>query len=207
MDRGTTASPWERWLAGTIDALPLLVVSIPFLLRQWGRRERSPWIADLAAVALSGAYQVTTMRRAGQTLGQRALGIRVVDQATGNVPTIGQVTVRWAIAAVPDVVSLLVRRSGAANEHDAMTAVEDIAPEIEALRQRHGGNRHAVNDALMQLYQDRGVNPMDACLPSLVAAVPTLLGRGVLIAPALRAPLRQGLHDRLSQTVVIRAQP
>ena len=40
MDRRTTPSLWERWLAATLDALPLLVVSIPFLLRRRGRHLR-----------------------------------------------------------------------------------------------------------------------------------------------------------------------
>ena len=61
-----------------------------------------------------------------------------------------------------------------------------------------------LNQALMQLYKQRGVNPAQACLPSLLGAVPGLLGRVVLIASAPRAPSHQGLHDGLAKTVVIR---
>ena len=207
MDRRTTASLWQRWLAATLDAVPLLAIAIPFLLGRRRRHLRSPLVTDLAAVALNGAYEVTAARWAGQTLGQRALGIRVVDQATGNRPAIGQLMVRWAITAVPDVVWLLVRQSTGAQSGQALDAVDDLQPEIEALRHQHGENRQALNHALMRLYQERGVNPRDACLSSLLAVVPALLGRAVLMVPALRAPLHQGLHDRLSKTVVIRAQP
>ena len=198
------ASLWKRWLAAAMDALAVLVLSVPFLVRRRGSHRRPPWIADLAATALSGAYQVTATRFAGQTLGQRAVGIRVVNQETGDMPTVGQATLRWAITAVPDVVSMLVHRSLAAKEDEALAAVKALEPEVNALKREHGADQQGLNQGLMQLYKQRGVNPAQACLPSLLGAVPGLLGRVVLIAPALRAPLHQGLHDGLAKTVVIR---
>jgi len=197
MDRPTTASLWKRWLAAVMDVLPLLLLSVPFLLGRREPRGRPAWITDLAAPGLSGVYQVTATRLAGQTLGQRALGIRVVDQETGGLPTIRQLSARWAITAVPDVLSNLVHRSLAAKEDQGMAAVKALEPEIDALRQQRGKDRQELNDALMNLYERRGVQPAQACLPSLLRALPALLGRGVLVAPALRTPLRQGLHDRL----------
>jgi uncharacterized RDD family membrane protein YckC len=198
------ASLWKRWLAAAINGLAVLVLSIPFLLR---RREASgplPCIADLTATVLSGAYHVTATRFAGQTLGQRAVGIRVVNQETGDIPTGGQATLRWAITTVPEFVSMLVHRSLAAKEDQALAAVKALEPEVNALKRQHGADQQGLNQALMQLYKQRGVNPTQACLPSLLGAIPGLLGRVVLIAPALRAPLHQGLHDGLAKTVVIR---
>lgn len=163
-----------------------------------------PWRLDLVSGALAGAYQVTATRLAGQTLGQRALRIRVVGEETGDTPTIGQATMRWAITAVPDALSMLARLSPAENGEAAVAAAEALNSEVNALRRQHGRDQRELNEALMRLYEERGVNPVPAFLRMLLRAVPLVLAQCLLIAPAVRGPLHQGHHDRLSKTVVIR---
>ena len=116
MDGQAVASLWERWLAAAIDGLLFVLPSVPNLIRARNGRRRLPGSLDLLATFMSGAYQVSTTVLVGQTLGQRALGIRVVRRDTGGAPTISQVLLRWAITAVPDGLSLFRPIPDAENE-------------------------------------------------------------------------------------------
>lgn len=198
------ASFRKRWLADTLDALvglpPLLLV-----LRTRNRQRRLPGVLDVLPAFLSGAYQVSATRLVGQTLGQRALGIRVVDQRTGRVPTWRQAALRWAILALPEGLSLLGRRFTTRRTESVSAAMKDLGEEVNCLREQYGRDRQGLNEALMALYEDRNVNPMEGCSLSLRAILPGLLARAFLSAPALRGPLHQSFADRVCRTVVVEA--
>ncbi len=196
---------WKRWAAGAVDALPFALPFLPFLLRAHNRQRDLPAALDLLAGVLSGAYQVSATVVAGQTLGQRALGIRVVDHRTGGVPTLRQAALRWAIFTAPDALSLLTRRLTTPKEEHARTALKELEPAVNQLREQYGRDRQGLDRALTRLYEERGVNPMEGCLRSLVSMLPGLLVGVFLNAPALRGPLHQGIPDRVCQTVVIEA--
>jgi YidC/Oxa1 family membrane protein insertase len=112
--------------------------------------------------------------------------------------------VRWAIAAVPDALSLLVSWPLKRKEDEALAELSALEPELNRLRQQHGRDRQAFNEAAMALYEERMVDPTKACLPTLLRVAPALL-RCLLNAPALRGPFRQGVHDRVAETLVIEA--
>jgi YidC/Oxa1 family membrane protein insertase len=49
-------------------------------------------------------------------------------------------------------------------------AMAELAPELKKLQAKHKDDRQKLNQEMMALYQDRGVNPMMGCLPLLVQA-------------------------------------
>ena len=197
------ASLWKRWLAAAIDGLLFVLPSVPSVIRATTVPRRSPGSLHVLATVMSGAYEVSATVLVGQTLGQRALGIRVVGQDTGGVPTLRQAVLRWAITAVPDSLSRLIDRSLAPKDEQALAAVRDLGAEVDRLRRQHGPDRQGLNEALMALYKERNVNPMTGCLPSVLGVLPALICRSLLYAPALRDPLHQGIHDRVAKVLVI----
>lgn len=99
----------KRWIAGMLDSLPFLVLALPFVAPRRRSEPRRPGPGlELAAIALSGAYHILLTAARGQTLGQMAVGIRVVDHRTGTLPSPGQAAARWALTVVPDGYSRLV---------------------------------------------------------------------------------------------------
>jgi YidC/Oxa1 family membrane protein insertase len=54
----------------------------------------------------------------------------------------------------------------------SMIAMQKIQPEIKKLQQKYKGpeNRQMMNDELMKLYKEEGVNPVGGCLPLLLQA-------------------------------------
>ncbi|MCU1484306.1 MAG: hypothetical protein JWN67_1052 [Actinomycetia bacterium] len=75
-----------RLLDGLVLLLPLVVLSLTL-----GRAGFLLWLL------LTAAYEITLVARDGQTVGKRALGIRVVSAETGAVPTVGQAVRRWLV--------------------------------------------------------------------------------------------------------------
>ena len=47
-------------------------------------------------------------------------------------------------------------------------AMQDLQPELARMRKKYGGNKERLNKEQMKLYQDKGINPMGGCLPTLV---------------------------------------
>ena len=198
------ASLRKRWLADGVDAL-LGLTLLPLLLRAPNRHRRLPGVLDVLPAFLSGAYQVSATALVGQTLGQRTLGIRVVDQRTGRAPTWRHSGLRWVILALPDGLSLLVRRFTTRRTENVLAAMRDLGDEVDRLREQYGRDRQRLNEALMALYEERNVNPMEGCSVSLMAILPELLARAFMSAPALRRPLHQSFADRVCRTVVVEA--
>ena len=50
----------------------------------------------------------------------------------------------------------------------SMTKMQALQPEMAQLRKRHAGDRQALNEEMMKLYQSHGVSPLGGCLPNLV---------------------------------------
>lgn len=199
------ASLGRRWLASILDALPFVLLSLPFIRATPGEAAPKPGrgLAWLVTV-LGGAYQISTTSAVGQTFGQMATGIQVVDQETAALPTLKQSAARWAMTLVPNALSQLVSTPALpAKTQRSIAAMEELRPEAEQLRRQHRGDRRRLNEALMALYRERGVNPLEGCMPLLLRALPGLLINLVLYGPALQGPMHQGLHDRVTKTVVI----
>ena len=194
---------WKRGLAGLIESLPfvVLVLAVP---RQPPTARRPRRGLGLAAFALSGAYHISLTAKRGQTLGQMVLGIRVVDAKTAAVPTLKQSAVRWAVTMVPDALARLVPLSERAES--TLAGITGLQPEIDRLTRRHEGDRQRLNEELMRLFKEADLNPLGACLPIVLRALPGFAITCALYGPVLQGPHRQGLHDRFAGTVVIEAR-
>ena len=50
----------------------------------------------------------------------------------------------------------------------SMQAMQALQPQIKALQQKYKGNKQKLNEEMMKLYKERGVNPLAGCLPMLL---------------------------------------
>lgn len=57
-----------------------------------------------------------------------------------------------------------------AKSYRSMSAMQRIQPEMKKLQQKYKGaeNRQTLNDEMMKLYKEEGVNPLGSCLPMLL---------------------------------------
>jgi YidC/Oxa1 family membrane protein insertase len=52
--------------------------------------------------------------------------------------------------------------------YKSMQAMQAIQPKLEALKERHKGNKQKMNQEMMELYKRHGVNPFGGCLPMVI---------------------------------------
>ena len=91
---------WQRFVGSLLDGLLFLgAVLVWAVLR--GDLETSYFPPLVAA-----AYTITLVAASGQTVGKRAVGIRVVDLQTGNTPSWGQAAMRWFIFSGLQIVAI-----------------------------------------------------------------------------------------------------
>jgi YidC/Oxa1 family membrane protein insertase len=67
----------------------------------------------------------------------------------------------------------------------SMREMQRIQPEVKKLQQKHKGDRQKMNEELMALYKEHGVNPFGGCAP-LLLQFPVLIGLFYVI----RTPLK-----------------
>lgn len=73
-----------------------------------------------------------------------------------------------------------------------------LQPKMNALKQKYGNDKQALNEAMMELQQKEGMSPFSGCLPMLIQ-FPLILG----LYEAIRKPLSCVLH--ISKDVVAKA--
>ena len=99
---------WQRAAAFAIDWLIALVIIVPVMVLVFGVREVSLDPAErswdlLAFLALAGAV-IGFWRYCGATPGKIALGIKIVDAASGGPPSLGRLALRFVgyfVSALP----------------------------------------------------------------------------------------------------------
>ena len=84
-----------------------------------------------------------------------------------------------------------------------MLEMQRLQPELRRLQVEHKGDRQALNEAMMKLYQEHKVNPLASCLP-LLAQMPVFmimfrLIRGLTYRPAPDAPFAPMHLDTASE--------
>lgn len=202
-------------LAGLVDGLVFAVLLSPLVALTWIRRRRDPsgaatTILDVAGTTVEAACRIWAVAELGQTPRQRALGIRLADRRTGAIPTPSQLLVRWAVTKPGEALIRLLPPVPDKARQATRTAAA-LRPEIAQLRQQFEGDRQGLNAALLALYRDSGVNPMDSCLPVLVRVLPGLLYECVVHGFALRGPLHRacttGQRGRFSSSPMPGSDP
>ncbi len=73
----------------------------------------------------------------------------------------------WAIIALTFVIKLIVLPL-AYKSYVSMAKMKELQPEMEALKERVGEDRQAMQQGMMKLYKDNKVNPASGCLPILI---------------------------------------
>jgi YidC/Oxa1 family membrane protein insertase len=56
----------------------------------------------------------------------------------------------------------------------SMSAMQALQPKVKELQRKYKGNRQRLNEEMMKLYREHGVNPLSGCLP-LLAQIPVLI--------------------------------
>ena len=84
------------------------------------------------------------------------------------IPNYGVVLIVFSIL-VKVLVFPLTKKS-----YQSTSAMQEIQPEVNKLREKYKNNPQKLNQATMQLYKTKGVNPLGGCLPMLLQ-MPLLL--------------------------------
>jgi YidC/Oxa1 family membrane protein insertase len=100
------------------------------------------------------------------------------------IPNYGYVLIVFSIA-VKLLVYPLTKKS-----YQSTAAMQQIQPEVAALKEKHSSNPQKLNQATMKLYKEKGVNPLGGCLPML-----------------LQMPLLFALFQVFRTTIELRAEP
>lgn len=75
----------------------------------------------------------------------------------------------WGLAIVLlTILVKLVLYPLSAASYRSMAKMRSLQPEMERLRERHGGDRQKLSQAVMELYSREGANPLGGCLPLLL---------------------------------------
>ena len=100
------------------------------------------------------------------------------------IPNYGYVLVLFSFG-VKLLVYPLTKKS-----YQSTAAMQQLQPEIAALKEKHSSNPQKLNQATMKLYKEKGVNPLGGCLPML-----------------LQMPLLFALFQVFRTTIELRAEP
>lgn len=75
----------------------------------------------------------------------------------------------YAVAiALLTVVVMIVTSPLTVKSTRSMTAMQRLAPELKKLQQKYKGDKQTLNEEMMKLYKEHGVNPAGGCLPMLI---------------------------------------
>src|ERR671939_942923 len=87
----------------------------------------------------------------------------------------------------------------------SMREMQRIQPEMKRLQAKYKGNRQKLNEEMMKLYKERGVNPVAGCLPMLLQ-IPVLIALySVLRFPQHPPHLPEGsaLRTKIQNAIVL----
>ncbi|MGH2717843.1 MAG: membrane protein insertase YidC [Actinomycetota bacterium] len=81
----------------------------------------------------------------------------------------------YAIAiALLTVIVMIVTAPLTVKSTKSMVAMQRVSPEMKKLQQKYKGDRQTLNEEMMKLYKEHGVNPAGGCLP-MVAQFPVFI--------------------------------
>jgi YidC/Oxa1 family membrane protein insertase len=91
----------------------------------------------------------------------------------------------WSIIALTVVIKIILHPLSA-KSLKSQKALQEIQPKVDALKEKHKGDKETMGRAMMDLYKQEKVSPFSSCLPILVQ-LPFLI--------AIYRVLRDGLKD------------
>ena len=200
----TAAPPSLRLASSVVDTA--VVGGIDALLRRLsgGRPGASP-MAQVRRILVDCCYSVGAVSVAGRTGGQALVRLRVVDELTGGRPGWPASVVWWALRQPPSVLLIPVRATSRLGE--TARKLEEVRPDVEALKRRFYGDEPGFYRAVGDLYRSRGIRAWRGCGPALVASVLAIAYDWVMGAGIVLRGDRRGLRDRLAGILVVRKPP
>ncbi len=80
----------------------------------------------------------------------------------------------WAIVLLTIIVKIVLFPLTNAS-YRSMAKMRAVAPRLQALKEQHGDDRMALQQAMMKMYKDEKINPLGGCLPMLLQ-IPVFIG-------------------------------
>ncbi|OSI10189.1 membrane protein insertase YidC [Neisseria sp. Dent CA1/247] len=80
----------------------------------------------------------------------------------------------WAIVLLTIIVKAILYPLTNAS-YRSMAKMRAVAPRLQALKEKYGDDRMAMQQAMMQMYKDEKINPLGGCLPMLLQ-IPVFIG-------------------------------
>ncbi|MDO5640450.1 MAG: membrane protein insertase YidC [Neisseria sp.] len=80
----------------------------------------------------------------------------------------------WAIVLLTIIVKAILYPLTNAS-YRSMAKMRAVAPRLQALKDKYGDDRMALQQAMMQMYKDEKINPLGGCLPMLLQ-IPVFIG-------------------------------
>lgn len=73
----------------------------------------------------------------------------------------------WTIVVLTIIIKIVLYPLSAAS-YRSMARMKNIAPRMQALKEKFGDDKQKLNQAMMELYRTEKINPMGGCLPILL---------------------------------------
>jgi len=73
----------------------------------------------------------------------------------------------WSIVALTVIIKAVFYPLAAAS-YRSMARMKQVAPRLQALKEKFGDDRQKLNQAMMEMYRTEKINPLGGCLPMLV---------------------------------------
>jgi len=73
----------------------------------------------------------------------------------------------WTIVALTVLIKLVFYPLAAAS-YRSMARMKQVAPRLQALKEKYGDDKQKLNAAMMEMYRTEKINPLGGCLPMLV---------------------------------------
>ncbi|MGR9090530.1 MAG: membrane protein insertase YidC, partial [Gammaproteobacteria bacterium] len=112
------------------------------------------------------------------------------------------ITGNWGIAIIMITLSLkLVFYPLSAAGYRSMAKMRKVQPRMMAMKERYGGDRTRMNQAMMELYKEEKINPLGGCLPILIQ-IPVFISLYWVLLESVelrQAPFGLWIHDLSSK--------
>ncbi len=73
----------------------------------------------------------------------------------------------WTIVALTVIIKAVFYPLASAS-YRSMARMKQVAPRLQALKEKYGDDRQKLNQAMMEMYRHEKINPLGGCLPMLV---------------------------------------
>lgn len=102
----------------------------------------------------------------------------------------------WAIIILTIMIKLAFYKLSE-KSYRSMAKMKEIHPRLQALKERHGDNKQAMQEGMMKMYREEKINPLSGCLPILIQ-IPVFIALYYVLLESVelrQAPFMLWIHD------------